>query len=203
MSIVEWTFGGGALTRSAEAWRTVLLAGAVVLAAIHTSVPPSVAAQAESVLAPAQVPDSSMQAPTDIQLRVGETATLDGGALQVTLVQVVEDSRCPMNAMCVWMGRAVVSLHVTVDGVDRGDATATLSPGPMTERSPDLDARSTATPSPCWTSSRTRGPASRSRWSSAPRRSTSGRKRSARRGAAGTTSRLRACYRLSLAAHPG
>jgi len=81
-----------------------------------------------------------MPPPADIELRVGQSATLDEGALEISLVQMVEDSRCPMNVMCVWMGRAVVSVHVTVDGVDRGDATVTLSPGPMTEQSTDLNA---------------------------------------------------------------
>jgi hypothetical protein len=140
MTIVKPTVGGGALAPHRPGVARVLLAGAVVLAALHTNVPPPVAAQAESVTAPVQAPDSNMQAPTDIQLRVGETATLDGGALQVGPVQVLEDSRCPMDAMCVWMGRAVVSLHVTVDGVDRGDVSVTLSPSPRTEHSPDLDA---------------------------------------------------------------
>ena len=42
--------------------------------------------------------------------------------------------------MCVWMGRAVVGLHVVLDGVDRGDVDVTLYPGPQTRGSPDLDA---------------------------------------------------------------
>lgn len=81
--------------------------------------------------------------PGDVQLHVGETATLDGGALQLSMVQVAEDSRCPMDVMCVWMGRAVVGLHVVLDGVDRGDVNVTLYPGPQNQhnqRSPDLDA---------------------------------------------------------------
>jgi hypothetical protein len=76
--------------------------------------------------------------PADVHLHVGDTVTLDGGALQVSLEQVAEDSRCPMDVMCVWQGRALVELHVTVDGVDRGLVSATLVPGP--QRLPDLDA---------------------------------------------------------------
>ena len=78
--------------------------------------------------------------PGDVQLRVGETATLDGGALQISMVQVSEDSRCPMNVMCVWMGRAVVGLHVMVDGVDRGDVNVTLYPGRQPQNMADADA---------------------------------------------------------------
>jgi hypothetical protein len=96
--------------------------------------------QSEPVPAPPIVVQPS---PGDVQLRVGETATLEGGALLVSMVQVAEDSRCPMDVMCVWMGRAVVVLHVVLDGVDRGDVTVTLYPGPQGQhgqRSPDLDA---------------------------------------------------------------
>jgi hypothetical protein len=78
--------------------------------------------------------------PADVQLRVGETSSLDGGALQVTVAQVIEDSRCPMDVMCVWMGRARVALHVVVDGADRGDVTVTLYPSPRNQPAPELDA---------------------------------------------------------------
>jgi hypothetical protein len=82
--------------------------------------------------------DDALPVPADVELHVGDVATFDGGALQVALVQVEEDSRCPSNVMCVWQGRAVVRLHATVDGVDRGEVTASLDPG--SQRSPDLDA---------------------------------------------------------------
>jgi hypothetical protein len=67
--------------------------------------------------------------PADVKLHVGETAALDGGALTVTVEQVAEDSRCPRDVTCVWAGRALVELHVTVDGADKGLVTATLMPG--------------------------------------------------------------------------
>jgi hypothetical protein len=76
----------------------------------------------------------------DVQLQVGKTATLEGGALQVSMVQVSEDSRCPKDVMCVWMGRAVVRLHVVLDGVDRGDVDVTLYPGRRPQSAPDADA---------------------------------------------------------------
>jgi hypothetical protein len=109
---------------------------AVILAALGLSIgltglaPSAATAQVEAI----------QQVPADVQMHVGETATLEGGALQLSMVQVSEDSRCPMDVMCVWMGRAVVGLHVVLDGVDRGDVNVTLYPGPQTRRSPDLDA---------------------------------------------------------------
>jgi hypothetical protein len=93
---------------------------------------PGPVSQTEQVNAP--------QAPADVELRVGETATLDGGALLVTLAEVTEDSRCPRNVMCVWSGRAVVTLHVVVDGTDHGDVPATMYPTPRNQPSPQLDA---------------------------------------------------------------
>jgi hypothetical protein len=80
------------------------------------------------------------QTPTDLQLHVGETATVDDGALLLTLVEVTEDSRCPKDVMCVWMGRAVVALHVVVDGVDRGDTDVTLMPARQPQGATDANA---------------------------------------------------------------
>jgi hypothetical protein len=34
------------------------------------------------------------------------------GQLVVTPMKVVEDSRCPMNARCVWAGRAIVATRI-------------------------------------------------------------------------------------------
>jgi hypothetical protein len=102
---------------------------------------PSVTAeQAEPIADVGTPPTDVQQLPGDVQLRVGETATFDGGALQLSMIEVSEDSRCPRDVMCVWMGRAVVRLHVVLAGVDRGDVSVTLYPGPRTQRSPDLDA---------------------------------------------------------------
>lgn len=103
------------------------------LAAALTIVVVGLAAQTR----PAQA-DDALSIPADVELHVGDSVTLDSGALQVALVQVEEDSRCPSNVMCVWQGRAVARLQATVDGVDRGEVTASLYPGP--QRPTDLDA---------------------------------------------------------------
>lgn len=44
--------------------------------------------------------------------RLGQTVFVDGP--RVTPIKVIEDSRCPMNARCVWAGRVV--LRVKVEG---------------------------------------------------------------------------------------
>ena len=42
--------------------------------------------------------------------RLGEVATVDG--LRVRPLRVIEDSRCPINARCVWAGRIVLRTEV-------------------------------------------------------------------------------------------
>jgi hypothetical protein len=38
------------------------------------------------------------------------------GRLVVTPIKLVEDSRCPMNARCIWAGRAVVTTRIDGPG---------------------------------------------------------------------------------------
>ena len=49
----------------------------------------------------------------EFDLRAGATANV-GNALTVAFRRVAGDSRCPMDAVCVWMGDATVQLDVTV-----------------------------------------------------------------------------------------
>ena len=55
------------------------------------------------------------QAPTNIDgtvtARLGQKVDLGGP--RVTPLQVLEDSRCPMEARCVWAGRVRLSVRVT------------------------------------------------------------------------------------------
>jgi hypothetical protein len=46
--------------------------------------------------------------------RIGETTRV--GMLTVTPLRVVEDSRCPINARCIWAGRLVLSAKVAAAG---------------------------------------------------------------------------------------
>jgi hypothetical protein len=43
-----------------------------------------------------------------LQIQLGRSASADGGRLILTFVARLSDSRCPANAVCVWMGDAVV-----------------------------------------------------------------------------------------------
>ncbi len=47
-------------------------------------------------------------------VRLGQTATV--GPLRVTPIRVLEDSRCPMEARCIWAGRLRLEVRVSHAG---------------------------------------------------------------------------------------
>ena len=72
-------------------------------------------ALAACVVVPA--PDSTPPAPQGSAVALGQSVRV--GDLTVTPVAVVEDSRCPVNARCVWAGRLVVKTRI--DGTAGGE----------------------------------------------------------------------------------
>ena len=89
--------------------------------------------------------DAALAEPGVVAVGIGGTADL-GGGLIVRPLEVLEDSRCPQNARCVWAGR--LRLRIAVDGVgnveviDDREAVQTargafalvaVSPGPWTD----------------------------------------------------------------------
>lgn len=58
-------------------------------------------------------PDTAViPASTDMTLRMGEEASVGSSVVKISLARVVEDSRCPIDAVCVWAGNAVVELGI-------------------------------------------------------------------------------------------
>ena len=55
----------------------------------------------------------------EVVLAPGQTAEFDAG-LSVRFVSVTGDSRCPIDAICVWGGDAIVRIHIA-SGTGRGD----------------------------------------------------------------------------------
>jgi hypothetical protein len=53
-------------------------------------------------------------APLDQQftLAPGEVATIQAAAIRLQFVGVTADSRCPADALCIWLGEAVVPVRV-------------------------------------------------------------------------------------------
>ena len=72
-------------------------------------------ALAACVVVPA--PDSTPPAPQGTAVALGQRVQV--GDLTVTPTAVVEDSRCPINARCVWAGRLVV--RTQIDGLAGGE----------------------------------------------------------------------------------
>lgn len=60
----------------------------------------------------ARCPDTSIieEEESTGSLKVGETKIISG--LSITLNKIVEDSRCPIEAMCVWAGRLVAEVRL-------------------------------------------------------------------------------------------
>jgi len=54
--------------------------------------------------------NSSGSQPPEGPARIGQTVYVDGP--RVTPLKLIEDSRCPMNARCVWAGRVVLRVKV-------------------------------------------------------------------------------------------
>jgi hypothetical protein len=55
----------------------------------------------------------------DFILKVGESALIEGEALEVGFVEVAADSRCPKDARCVWEGDAVLTLCLRKAGAPK------------------------------------------------------------------------------------
>ncbi len=43
-------------------------------------------------------------------VRLGQTARVND--LRITPIRVIEDSRCPMNARCIWAGRVLITARI-------------------------------------------------------------------------------------------
>jgi hypothetical protein len=52
------------------------------------------------------------QIPGRVTLKPGESVSSADGDLKVTFVEVLEDSRCPADAVCVWAGQVQVLVEV-------------------------------------------------------------------------------------------
>jgi len=49
---------------------------------------------------------------------VGQSAQIPSEDMEVTFIEVIGDSRCPQNAICVWEGVASSHIKITHEGVD-------------------------------------------------------------------------------------
>jgi hypothetical protein len=99
-------------------------AAAAALAACSSAVGPTLDAGG---------PEASVQtgARTDtLSIRLGQSASLDGGRLEVKFDAKGPDSRCPANATCVWAGDVLARITTRVAGgaATSSDLHSTLEP---------------------------------------------------------------------------
>ncbi|MCH8061920.1 MAG: hypothetical protein IH861_05405, partial [Chloroflexi bacterium] len=64
-----------------------------------------------------------------VDVRYGTTLYLDHLGLEFHFADVLEDSRCPANALCIWAGQARVLIGVTAQGEDLGQHELRLEGG--------------------------------------------------------------------------
>ena len=73
----------------------------------------AVAACSSSTLSTEPIVLSQSEAADSAKVRVGQTLVVDG--IRVRFTGVENDSRCPMDAICVWAGDAVANFSVELD----------------------------------------------------------------------------------------
>jgi hypothetical protein len=81
------------------------------LAVLFTAITLGACASANAPTEP--VVYSQAEAADSVRLRVGQTIRVDG--VRVRFTGVESDSRCPMDAICVWQGDAVAVFVVELD----------------------------------------------------------------------------------------
>jgi hypothetical protein len=52
----------------------------------------------------------------EFTLGVGQSAVITGEDLSITFVEVISDTRCPKDAICIWMGEVSCLIEVTQNG---------------------------------------------------------------------------------------
>jgi hypothetical protein len=62
------------------------------------------------------------------RLRAGYTATIPSEGLEVTFLNVTQDSRCPKDVQCVWSGLVVMDIKAVKDGQDLGTFNVSYFP---------------------------------------------------------------------------
>jgi hypothetical protein len=58
----------------------------------------------------------------EFSLAIGRTASIRGDDLEITFLEVIEDSRCPREVTCVWEGRVSCSVELTSGDSPQGAA---------------------------------------------------------------------------------
>jgi hypothetical protein len=71
--------------------------------------------------------------PIEVTLRAGEYKRVVGEQLGVGFTRVVTDSRCPIDAVCVWMGDGVAEIELVAGGGRTGKVELHTSLDPKSQ----------------------------------------------------------------------
>ncbi len=52
----------------------------------------------------------------EFSLRIGQSVVITGENLEIGFVEVSEDSRCSKGVTCIWEGRVITLVEISVDG---------------------------------------------------------------------------------------
>lgn len=61
-------------------------------------------------------------------LPVGRTAAVSGNSARITFNRVTNDSRCPIDAVCIWAGDAPIELTIVSEGSTQTRTLSTIAP---------------------------------------------------------------------------
>ncbi|WP_189621508.1 hypothetical protein [Novosphingobium colocasiae] len=111
--------------------RSLLLAVAITLLAGACAAKPEFNPPKGTALPPPESADSALS-----YARIGETVAVGGP--RVTPLTVLEDSRCPMNARCVWAGQVRLSVRVETGAGTRDMEITTGKPLPVADGTLEL-----------------------------------------------------------------
>jgi hypothetical protein len=79
-------------------------------------------------LAHAQVP-AQVELGRPFDLKFGQQASsIDSEKIDITFTDLIEDSRCPSDVVCIQAGRATIAVSVAVNGTDAGQQNLTVGP---------------------------------------------------------------------------
>ncbi len=90
--------------RSSRRW-WIMGALPVLLAACAGSTDPAPSGSAQ---------DSVLAEPVELDLAYGQEQTVPGTTLSLRFDRAVQDSRCPVDVVCVWQGNAEIELGTTL-----------------------------------------------------------------------------------------
>ena len=74
---------------------------------------------------PASAGPAKVSLDKEFSLGIGQSASIDGEKLVIKFKAVLEDSRCPINVVCVWAGNGKVEFEIL--DIDGQNKTVTLN----------------------------------------------------------------------------